>query len=59
MDKNESPEAPDEVLNCDICMKEIPAESEEYFETDAYVRHFCGIECYAKWRQANEQKDKN
>lgn len=54
MEKNNPQKAPDAVLNCDICMKEIPTESEEYLETDDYVRHFCGMECYTKWKQANK-----
>lgn len=44
----------EELLNCEICMKEIPAESEEYLETDEYVRHFCGLECYSKWKHKGE-----
>jgi hypothetical protein len=44
-------EETEQLLNCDVCLKEIPAESGEYFETDAYVRHFCGIDCYRKWQQ--------
>lgn len=48
-----------ELINCDICMQEIPAESEEYFETDAYVRHFCGIECYKKWKDEKGSGDKS
>ena len=43
-----------QLLNCEICMKEIPAESEEYLEADEYVRHFCGIECYSKWKNKND-----
>ena len=59
MGKGNPPEAPVEVLNCDVCMKEIPSESEEYFETDEYVRHFCGIECYTKWKKTDDAGDKS
>ena len=54
MSKVESTEETTEVINCDVCLKEIPAEAEEYQETDDYVRHFCGIECYSKWKKDTE-----
>ena len=57
MEKTNPQETLIEVLNCDICLKEIPTESEEYLETDDYVRHFCGIECYTKWKEANKSSD--
>ena len=42
------------LLNCEICLKEIPADSGEYLETDEYVQHFCGIECYNQWKKAGK-----
>lgn len=59
MDKHASQEFTSEVFCCEQCLKEIPAESEEYFETDEYVRHFCGMECYAKWKQARALQEEN
>ncbi len=46
-----------EMISCDICLKEIPAEAEEYAETGDYVHHFCGIECYKQWQQLQESDD--
>ena len=46
-----------EMISCDICLKEIPAEAEEYAETGDYVHHFCGIECYKQWQQLQEADD--
>jgi len=51
MDEKKSAAVVGEIVNCDVCMKEIPPESEEYLESDDYVRHFCGIDCYKKWKQ--------
>lgn len=45
-----------ELLACEVCLKEIPPDSGEYLETDDYVQHYCGIECYRLW---NENKISN
>lgn len=39
-----------QLLNCDICLDEIPVNGDEYNETDEYVIHLCGIECYNQWK---------
>jgi hypothetical protein len=39
-----------ELLECEVCLKEIPPGSDEYHETDDYVQHYCGIECYQLWK---------
>lgn len=36
---------------CEVCMKEIPISEARSEEATDYVVHFCGLECYAKWRQ--------
>ena len=41
---------------CDVCMKEVPTSEAKVEEADDYVRHFCGLECYTKWRQNAEQE---
>ena len=38
------------LIACDICLKEIPASAAKNEETSDYVFHFCGIDCYAKWK---------
>lgn len=45
------------VLSCEICMKEIGHEEGETFEVDEYVHHFCGLECYSKWRHSGPQAE--
>lgn len=41
-------------IACEICMKEVPLSEEKNFETTDYFVHFCGIECYEKWKNQGE-----
>lgn len=45
----------DHKVACNACMKEIPVSEAHSGEADDYVRHFCGLDCYDKWR-AQEHK---
>lgn len=38
---------------CEICMKEVPISEATSVEATDYVVHFCGLECYAKWKSEN------
>lgn len=40
-----------ELVACDICMKEVPLSDAINPETDDYVAHFCGLECYEQWKR--------
>ena len=40
---------------CEICMKEIPQSEAMVAEATDYVLHFCGLECYAKWKARDEK----
>jgi len=40
-----------EIVECEICLKEIPVSEAKMDEAVDYVHHFCGIECYARWRE--------
>ena len=46
-----------EVIACDVCMKEVPASEAKSEEASDYVRHFCGLDCYEKW--SNQEKHEN
>lgn len=35
---------------CEVCMKEIPRSEAMVAEATEYVLHFCGLECYTKWK---------
>ncbi len=43
-----------ESISCDICRKEVPLSEAVIPEAADYVAHFCGLECYAKWKQQSE-----
>lgn len=51
MDKPE-----DELVSCDVCLKEVPLSEATTPEAVDYVAHFCGLECYEKWRKESESK---
>lgn len=40
-----------ELIDCEICLKEIPEAAAMTEEGKDYVLHFCGLECYAAWKQ--------
>ncbi len=46
----------DEKIECKVCMKEVPLSEAKSEEATDYVIHFCGLECYEKWK---EQKTKD
>jgi hypothetical protein len=46
-----------EIVECEICLREIPISEAKMDEAADYVHHFCGLECYARWR-AQEPKEK-
>ncbi len=39
------------VFNCEICLREIPADASSQSYTQDYVHHFCGLECLEVWRK--------
>lgn len=38
------------VLNCDVCLKEIPADA-GHGDTLDYVYHYCGLDCLGTWQE--------
>ncbi len=53
------PEAVTEIIPCDVCHREIPASAAMTFEAEDYVAHFCGLDCYSKWKQRNALQSKS
>ena len=49
------PKEPDNVT-CDVCLTEIPESVAMSSEADEYTQHFCGIECYKKWRESEKSE---
>lgn len=39
------------VLDCSVCKSEIPGSEAISAEASDYVAYFCGLECYAEWRE--------
>jgi len=46
-----------ETMSCDLCMQEIPRSEAKCGEVHDYVMHFCGLDCYEKWRNQVDQKE--
>ena len=47
-----------EQVECEVCLKEIPVSEARSEEASGYVAHFCGLDCYDKWRKQQEPTDK-
>ena len=45
----------EEKVSCAVCLKEVPISEAKVDEAVDYVSHFCGLECYEKWK-AQEKK---
>ena len=45
-----------ETVSCEVCLKEVPVSVAKVDEGADYVRHFCGLECYAKWKEKEQLK---
>ncbi|KAA3630463.1 MAG: DUF3330 domain-containing protein [Proteobacteria bacterium] len=43
-------------IQCEICLREVPASEARVSEADDYIAHFCGLECYERWIE-NAVKD--
>ena len=52
MDTKPLPVEP-ELIACEICFREIPDTTVLSEEGEDYVLHFCGLECYAAWKEKN------
>jgi len=48
----------DDLISCEVCMKEIPVSEAKSEEASDYVAHFFGLECYASWEAQQKKKDK-
>lgn len=55
---NDATKLEEELVQCDVCLKEIPTSEAQNAEASDYVAHFCGLDCYDKWVEKGEQADK-
>jgi len=51
MNKALHPQEP-ELLDCEVCLTQIPADSGVNIESEDYVYHFYGVRCYEKWKNS-------
>jgi hypothetical protein len=49
--------AESELVACDVCLKQVPKSEAVVPEAADYFAHFCGLECYEKWK--NQRKKPN
>lgn len=51
------PPASDELVPCEVCLKEIPASAAISEEVGEYFYNFCGLECYKKWQEQKRKEE--
>jgi hypothetical protein len=39
------------VFSCEVCLKDVPADSVKLGVAQDYVHHFCGLDCLAVWQK--------
>ena len=44
------PTTEEPALSCEVCLKEIPESVAQSLEGEDYVHHFCGSDCFEKWK---------
>lgn len=45
------------MVECEVCLKEVPKSAAKSVETSDYVHHFCGVECYSQWKEQAESEE--
>ncbi len=53
---NDVNELEKEHVQCNVCLKEIPASEAQSAEASDYIAHFCGLDCFDKWTKKAEQE---
>lgn len=38
------------LVTCEVCLKEVPVDEAKVPEAADYFVHFCGLDCYEKWK---------
>jgi len=54
---NDKKPVEDEMVECKICLKEIPVSEARSEEATDYMLHFCGLECYSKWKEQEQETE--
>lgn len=45
------------MVECKVCLKEIPASEAMNSEASDYVMYFCGLECFGKWKRQSDNQN--
>ena len=53
-DPRQPEELPPGWVRCEMCRKEVPASEAVVPEAQDYLMHFCGLDCYARWKDEAE-----
>lgn len=46
------------VFSCDVCLKDVPADSVKLKDAQDYVHHFCGLDCLGVWQKQSALANK-
>ncbi len=57
MSKHDKPPKVERVP-CKVCMKEVPKSEAVVPEATDYVLHFCGLDCFEKWKKQGDKNNK-
>lgn len=47
-----------ELIECEICLREVPITESTNPEASDYVVHYYGLDCYERWTAQNEKPGK-
>lgn len=47
-----------ELIECEICLREVPITEATNPEASDYVVHYYGLDCYERWTAQNEKPGK-
>lgn len=47
--------AQQDLVSCEMCLKEVPRSEAAVPEATDYVLYFCGLACYQQWKEQQEQ----
>ena len=46
----------DELISCDVCLKEVPVSEARNEEGADYVMYYFGLECYSRWTHQDHEE---
>ncbi len=55
---NKSENSPQELVSCEVCLKEIPRSVARSQEGSDYVLYFCGDKCFSEWQKDQPEAGK-